>query len=104
MRKRLAKQGLALALSEKAKEFIGNQGYDRGAANPWGAHDPAVRLSLDLRPRPSYCISMKSIRSAVSKKKKRFIDGDFDLDLDWQLSAGFARAVMSSAAVLRVTA
>jgi ATP-dependent Clp protease ATP-binding subunit ClpB len=28
VRKRLAKQGLALALSEKAKEFIGNQGYD----------------------------------------------------------------------------
>ncbi|OYV05285.1 MAG: hypothetical protein CFE26_12405, partial [Verrucomicrobiales bacterium VVV1] len=27
-RKRLAKQGLALALTEKAKEFIGNQGYD----------------------------------------------------------------------------
>jgi phosphatidylinositol-3,4,5-trisphosphate 3-phosphatase and dual-specificity protein phosphatase PTEN len=59
----------------------GNQGYDRGAANPWGGHDPAVRLALDLRPRPSYCISLKSIRSAVSKKKKRFIDGDFDLDL-----------------------
>ncbi|MGA0853765.1 MAG: AAA family ATPase, partial [Luteolibacter sp.] len=28
VRKRLAKQGLALALSEGAKEFIGNQGYD----------------------------------------------------------------------------
>jgi len=28
VRKRLAKQGLGLALSEKAKEFIGNQGYD----------------------------------------------------------------------------
>jgi len=28
VRKRLAKQGLALALSESAKEFIGNQGYD----------------------------------------------------------------------------
>ncbi len=28
VRKRLAKQGLALALSEKAKEYIGNQGYD----------------------------------------------------------------------------
>jgi ATP-dependent Clp protease ATP-binding subunit ClpB len=28
VRKRLAKQGLALALSENAKEFIGNQGYD----------------------------------------------------------------------------
>jgi len=28
VRQRLAKQGLALALSEKAKEFIGNQGYD----------------------------------------------------------------------------
>ena len=28
VRKRLAKQGLALALSEPAKEFIGNQGYD----------------------------------------------------------------------------
>ena len=28
VRKRLAKQGLALALTEKAKEFIGNQGYD----------------------------------------------------------------------------
>jgi ATP-dependent Clp protease ATP-binding subunit ClpB len=28
VRKRLAKQGLALALTEDAKEFIGNQGYD----------------------------------------------------------------------------
>ncbi len=28
VRKRLAKQGLALALSEPAKEFLGNQGYD----------------------------------------------------------------------------
>jgi ATP-dependent Clp protease ATP-binding subunit ClpB len=28
VRKRLAKQGLALALSETAKEYIGNQGYD----------------------------------------------------------------------------
>src|SRR5690606_26117682 len=28
VRKRLAKQGLALALSETAKEFLGNQGYD----------------------------------------------------------------------------
>jgi ATP-dependent Clp protease ATP-binding subunit ClpB len=28
VRKRLAKQGLALALSENAKEYIGNQGYD----------------------------------------------------------------------------
>ena len=28
VRKRLAKQGLALALTEKAKEYIGNQGYD----------------------------------------------------------------------------
>jgi len=28
VRKRLAKQGLALALTEKAKELIGNQGYD----------------------------------------------------------------------------
>jgi ATP-dependent Clp protease ATP-binding subunit ClpB len=28
VRKRLAKQGLALALTESAKEFIGNQGYD----------------------------------------------------------------------------
>lgn len=28
VRKRLAKQGLALALSEEVKEFIGNQGYD----------------------------------------------------------------------------
>jgi ATP-dependent Clp protease ATP-binding subunit ClpB len=28
VRKRLAQQGLALALSEKAKEFLGNQGYD----------------------------------------------------------------------------
>lgn len=28
VRKRLAKQGLSLALSEKAKEFLGNQGYD----------------------------------------------------------------------------
>ena len=28
VRKRLARQGLALALSEKAKEHIGNQGYD----------------------------------------------------------------------------
>jgi ATP-dependent Clp protease ATP-binding subunit ClpB len=28
VRKRLAKQGLALALTEGAKEFIGNQGYD----------------------------------------------------------------------------
>jgi len=28
VRKRLAKQGLALALTEKAKEFIANQGYD----------------------------------------------------------------------------
>ena len=28
VRKRLAKQGLALALSEQAKEFVGNQGYD----------------------------------------------------------------------------
>jgi ATP-dependent Clp protease ATP-binding subunit ClpA len=28
VRKRLAKQGLALALTEEAKEFIGNQGYD----------------------------------------------------------------------------
>jgi ATP-dependent Clp protease ATP-binding subunit ClpB len=28
VRKRLAKQGLALALTERAKEFIGNQGYD----------------------------------------------------------------------------
>jgi ATP-dependent Clp protease ATP-binding subunit ClpB len=28
VRQRLAKQGLGLALSEAAKEFIGNQGYD----------------------------------------------------------------------------
>ncbi|HEY8962272.1 MAG TPA: ATP-dependent chaperone ClpB, partial [Luteolibacter sp.] len=28
VRKRLAKQGLALALTEKAKEYLGNQGYD----------------------------------------------------------------------------
>jgi len=28
VRKRLAKQGLALALSTEAKEFLGNQGYD----------------------------------------------------------------------------
>jgi ATP-dependent Clp protease ATP-binding subunit ClpB len=28
VRKRLAKQGLALALTEAAKEYIGNQGYD----------------------------------------------------------------------------
>jgi ATP-dependent Clp protease ATP-binding subunit ClpB len=28
VRKRLTKQGLALALTEKAKEYIGNQGYD----------------------------------------------------------------------------
>jgi len=28
VRKRLAKQGLALALTESAKEFLGNQGYD----------------------------------------------------------------------------
>jgi ATP-dependent Clp protease ATP-binding subunit ClpB len=28
VRKRLAKQGLALALSESAKEYLGNQGYD----------------------------------------------------------------------------
>ncbi len=28
VRKRLAKQGLGLALSEEAKEFLGNQGYD----------------------------------------------------------------------------
>jgi ATP-dependent Clp protease ATP-binding subunit ClpB len=28
VRRRLAKQGLALALSEQAKEFVGNQGYD----------------------------------------------------------------------------
>ncbi|MGD9419460.1 MAG: ATP-dependent chaperone ClpB [Verrucomicrobiota bacterium JB025] len=28
VRKRLAKQGLGLALSEEAKEFVGNQGYD----------------------------------------------------------------------------
>jgi ATP-dependent Clp protease ATP-binding subunit ClpB len=28
VRKRLAKQGLALAVSAEAKEFIGNQGYD----------------------------------------------------------------------------
>ncbi|MCW1916422.1 ATP-dependent chaperone ClpB [Luteolibacter sp. GHJ8] len=28
VRKRLAKQGLALALTEQAKEYIGNQGYD----------------------------------------------------------------------------
>jgi ATP-dependent Clp protease ATP-binding subunit ClpB len=28
VRKRLAKQGLALALTEEAKEFLGNQGYD----------------------------------------------------------------------------
>ena len=28
VRKRLAKQGLALALSDEAKEFIGSQGYD----------------------------------------------------------------------------
>jgi ATP-dependent Clp protease ATP-binding subunit ClpB len=28
VRKRLAKQGLALALTERAKEYIGNQGYD----------------------------------------------------------------------------
>ena len=28
VRQRLAKQGLGLALSEEAKEFIGNQGYD----------------------------------------------------------------------------
>ena len=28
VRKRLAKQGLALALTEAAKEFVGNQGYD----------------------------------------------------------------------------
>jgi len=28
VRKRLAKQGMALALSEEVKEFIGNQGYD----------------------------------------------------------------------------
>jgi ATP-dependent Clp protease ATP-binding subunit ClpB len=28
VRKRLAKQGMALALTEKAKEYIGNQGYD----------------------------------------------------------------------------
>ncbi len=28
VRKRLAKQGLALALTETAKEYIGNQGYD----------------------------------------------------------------------------
>jgi ATP-dependent Clp protease ATP-binding subunit ClpB len=28
VRKRLAKQGLALALTEKAKELVGNQGYD----------------------------------------------------------------------------
>jgi ATP-dependent Clp protease ATP-binding subunit ClpB len=28
VRKRLSKQGLALALTEEAKEFIGNQGYD----------------------------------------------------------------------------
>jgi len=28
VRKRLAKQGLALALTEEAKDFIGNQGYD----------------------------------------------------------------------------
>ena len=28
VRKRLAKQGLALALTEEAKEYLGNQGYD----------------------------------------------------------------------------
>ena len=28
MRKRLAKQGLGLALSAEAREFLGNQGYD----------------------------------------------------------------------------
>ena len=28
VRKRLAKQGMALALTESAKEYIGNQGYD----------------------------------------------------------------------------
>jgi ATP-dependent Clp protease ATP-binding subunit ClpB len=28
VRKRLARQGLALALSEAAREFVGNQGYD----------------------------------------------------------------------------
>jgi len=52
VRKRLAKQGLALALSEKAKEFLGNQGFDPVyGARPLKLaiqHHLLDRLSLDV--------------------------------------------------------
>lgn len=51
------------------------------------APDPTCRLSIDLKPSGNFCVGMggalKTIRGAVSKKKKRFTEGDFDLDLTY---------------------
>ena len=64
------------------------QGYNPHDSNPWSTHDPNTRLEIDFKKiKPVYCIGMggalKSIRNAVSKKKKRFTEGDFDLDLSY---------------------
>ena len=67
----------------------GGLGFERGAAAPWREHDPEARLPVEaITPKKTFCIgvggaALKTFRAAVSKKKKRFMVGDFDLDLSY---------------------
>jgi hypothetical protein len=85
-------KGKKVSAKVNAFQFDGaGNGFDpANAEQPFQyAPDPTCRLSIDLKPNAGFCVSvgmggaLKTIRGAVSKKKKRFTEGDFDLDLTY---------------------
>ena len=73
---------------DSSTDELGGVAYSRGSAEPWAAHDPEQRLPQEaILPKKSYCVgvggALRTFRKAVSKKKKRFVAGDFDLDLSY---------------------
>lgn len=66
----------------------GGLSYVRDSLEPWKNHNPEARIPAEVfEPKKSYCVgvggALRTFRKAVSKKKKRFVADDFDLDLSY---------------------
>lgn len=66
----------------------GGLSYVRDSLEPWKDHNPEARIPAEVfEPKKSYCVgvggALRTFRKAVSKKKKRFVADDFDLDLSY---------------------